>query len=31
MGNRGYPVRVEGQRCFDRETDLGATVGRVDL
>ncbi len=21
----------EGQRCFDRETDLGATVGRVDL
>ena len=26
----GYWVpRVEGYRCFDRETDLGATVGRV--
>lgn len=21
--------RVEGHRCFDRETDLGATVGRL--
>jgi hypothetical protein len=30
-GTDGEPwlPRVEGQRCFDRETDLGATVGRV--
>jgi hypothetical protein len=28
--HEGYWVpRVEGKRCFDRETDLGATVGRM--